>query len=312
MEIYRHLKEIREKRPAAVSLGFFDGLHLGHTMLLTSCVAFARERSLSADVFTFKDHPKNIMSGEIIVPRLMPESEKIDRLSSLGIDRIFEFDFADYFHTMQPEDFAKKMLAGAFSAEAVFCGFNFRFGAQASGDTESLKKLGRIYRFETHVIDPVYASDRLISSSLIRRCINNGDVELAGCLLGRDYALNGIVEKGRSLGRALGFPTANFFPDREMTIPFYGVYVTETLVDGAKYPSVSNVGVCPTVADETFARVETHILDKDIDLYDKEITVMFKSMLRKERRFKDEEALKRQIASDTDSARHYFSTYAVL
>ena len=306
MEIYRSASEIKELKPSAVALGFFDGLHLGHTALLSESLKFAKEHGLSADVFTFRDHPKNIMSGEMLIPRLMSEPEKLDRLEKMGVDRVFDFDFEDHFHTMPPVDFAKTLLADAFCARAVFCGFNFRFGANASGTPGILKQIGGENGFDTLVMDPVYVAGRLVSSTLIRRCINSGDVEPAGRLLGREYSLSGVVEKGRGLGQGFGFPTANFFPDMTMTLPPHGVYITETVADGEIYPSVSNIGICPTIKLEGSLRIEAHLLDRDIDLYGKEITVIFKKMLRKERRFEGEEALKRQIASDALAARQYF------
>ena len=306
MEIYQSVDEINEQKPSAIALGFFDGLHLGHTALLTECVEFAKEHGLSADVFTFRDHPKNIMSGKMLIPRLMPEPEKLDRLKVLGVDRVFDFDFEDHFHTMPPEDFAKTLLADAFCAKAVFCGFNFRFGANAAGTPGILKQIGEGIGFDTFIMDPVYVAGRLVSSTLIRRCINSGDVEPAGRLLGREYSLSGIVEKGRGLGQGFGFPTANFYPDMDMTLPAHGVYITETAADGEIYPSVSNVGICPTIKIEGSLRIETHLLDRDIDLYGKVITVLFKKMLRKERRFEGEEALKKQIAADAFAARQYF------
>ena len=306
MEIYRSVEEIIERRPSAIALGFFDGLHLGHTALIEECVGFAKQRGLSADVFTFRDHPKNVMSGEMLIPRLMSEKEKLERLSMLGIDRVFDFNFSDFFHTLLPEDFAQKLLLDAFSAEAVFCGFNFRFGADAAGNPEKLRELGEKYGFDTYIMDPVYVAGRLVSSSLIRRCVNCGDVEPAGRLLGREYTLTGLVEKGRGLGQDFGFPTANFFPDKEMTLPPHGVYITEVYTGGERHPSVSNVGVSPTIKAVGAVRVETHLLDQHIDLYGKEIIISFSKMLRKERRFDSEEALIRQITTDAGSARQYF------
>jgi len=306
MEIYHSESEISERRPAAVALGFFDGLHLGHTALITDCVSFARARALSADVFTFRDHPKNVMSGELIIPRLMTEAEKLSRLEALGVDRVFDFDFSDRFHAMPPEDFAKALLTDTFSAEAVFCGFNFRFGADAAGTPAILKEFGVAYGFAAHVIGPVYIADRLVSSTLIRRSINLGDVEPAARLLGREYSLTGIVEKGRGRGHGFGFPTANFSPAPGMTLPARGVYITEAFTDGKRLPSVSNIGVCPTIKPEGALRIETHLLDRDMDLYGKEIKVDFHKMLRKERHFENTEALKRQIAADAQKARWFF------
>jgi len=219
MEIYRTTRDIKEKRPSALALGFFDGLHLGHTTLLKKCVEFARERELSADVFTFRDHPANVLSGEMQVPRIITESEKLLGLSALGVDRVFDFDFADNFHTMPPEEFAQNLLADAFSANAVFCGFNFHFGADAAGTPAMLKELGKTCGFDTHVIEPVCVGEHLVSSSLIREFVSVGDVVSASRLLGRDYSFGGKVQMGRRFGRVIGFPTANIVPDKSLTLP---------------------------------------------------------------------------------------------
>jgi len=308
MEIYRTTKDINKNRPSALALGFFDGLHLGHTTLLDKCIEFARERGYSADVFTFRDHPKNVLSGEMLVPRIITESEKLLKLSALGIDRVFDFDFTESFHKMPPEEFARDLLAEAFAVKAVFCGFNFRFGADASGTPATLKDLGNTYDFETHVIEPVCVGDNLVSSSLIRSCINSGDVGSASSLLGREYSLGGSVQMGRRLGRILGFPTANIVPDKSLTLPANGVYITETLVGGVLYPSISNIGVRPTINDLGSVSIETHLLDFDGDLYGSYLSVQFKTMIREERHFENEEHLRRQIAIDTEKARQFFST----
>jgi len=306
MEIYRAVADIEGKKPSAIALGFFDGVHVGHTALIEKCVSFARKNGLSADIFTFRTHPKNILKGEMLIPRLMPESEKLLIISQLGINRVFDFDYSDDFHKMPPDFFARTLLKDVFSAEEVFCGFNFHFGADAAGDPEVLKELGRSYGFNTQVLDPVYVSDHIVSSSLIRRCVNSGDVEPAARLLGRDFFLTGVVKRGRGIGRVFNFPTANFTPDSDITLPPYGVYVTETLADGKLYPSVTNVGVSPTIKDFTSIRVETHLLDLDLPLYGKEIKVLFKKMLREERFFDTEDALIRQITADAEAARQFF------
>ena len=306
MEVLTSKDEIGAKRPAAIALGFFDGLHLGHIELISKCVAYAKTKGLSADIFTFRNHPKNVISGKLLIPRLMTEKEKLRHFEELGSDRIYDFDFADGFHSMLPQTFAKNYLKDLFTAEAVFCGFNYHFGAEAAGDTAMLSDFGKELGFKTNILDPVYVEDRIVSSSLIRHCINSGEVESAACLLGRDYGLEGVVEKGRKVGRSIGFPTANIIPDPELTLPACGVYVTETYDNGELYPSVSNIGVNPTVSDSDTIRVETHLLDTDISLYGKTIKVFFKKMLRSEQRFNDKEALKRQITYDAERARLYF------
>jgi len=306
MEIFRNLSSIGTRCSSAVALGFFDGLHIGHIELISSMITYAQEHRLSADIFTFSDHPKNAMSGTLAIPRLMTEAEKLDRLAALGVDRVFDFDFAHGFHTMSPDFFAHMMIKESFSAEAVFCGFNFRFGADAAGDPKTLRELGRLYGYKTFVIKPVHLDGMLVSSSVIRRSINSGDAVTAGFMLGKDYSMTGVVEEGRRLGHTLGFPTANITPDPQLTLPALGVYVTEVYAKGSRYRSVSNVGVNPTVASGNAIRLETHLLGEDIELYGETITVFLKKMLRAEQRFDNEEALKLQISSDVEAAKNYY------
>ena len=305
--VYGNEAEIGKGRPSAVTLGFFDGLHIGHTALISRCVDFARMHGLSADVFTFRDNPRNVMTGKLAVPRLLSETEKLKRLKALGVDRIFDFDFADGFHAMPPEAFAKNLIKEAFRAEAVFCGADFRFGANASGDAARLRALGREYGFEVYILDSVNLDGHIVSSTLIRHLVNSGETERASRFLGRKYGLSGVVEKGKEIGRGFGFPTANIFPDPRLTLPARGVYVTETLAKGAVYNSVSNVGVNPTIAEGNAVRVEAHLLDHDVSLYGEKITVLFRKMLRPERRFENIEALKRQVSSDIEAARQFFA-----
>ena len=307
MEVFRSISDIKGPAPpSAVALGFFDGLHLGHAALISRTAEYAASRGLSPAVFTFNEHPANIMRGKLAVPRLLTEDEKLERLSALGIDRVYDFDFSDGFHSMEPEAFASALLKEAFSAETVFCGFNFRFGAEAAGDTAALESYGKTFGFEANIMDPVYVAGRLVSSTLIRRCINAGDVEPAARLLGREYSLAGTVEKGRSLGKSFGFPTANFIPPAGICLPAHGVYITEAVIDSTTYPSVSNIGTAPTIEGGGAVRAETHILDFDAPLYGQQITIAFKKMLRKERHFENEEALMRQIANDKEAANLFF------
>ena len=330
MEVLCSKAEIRERRPSAAALGFFDGLHIGHARLIDECVFYAKQHGLSADVFTFREHPKNIMCSKLVIPRLCTEAEKLCRIENDfvrdgkgGVDRVFDFDFADGFHTMTPDAFAKDLLKGAFCVEAVFCGFDFRFGADAAGDANMLVELGERYGFDIFVLDPVYLEGQLVSSTLVRSLIESGDVELANKMLGRGYSLAGVVEKGRKLGRVLGFPTANFAPDPELTLPELGVYATVTeIVKGAgpedSFLSVTNVGTAPTVCDSKAVRIETHLLgDPDrvdseanglIELYGEHIRVKFMKMLRKEQRFDNKEELVSQIAADKEAALQYLQT----
>ncbi|MDR0874768.1 MAG: bifunctional riboflavin kinase/FAD synthetase [Clostridiales Family XIII bacterium] len=303
MQIFGGKSQIHGLPSVSVALGFFDGVHLGHRVLIERSISYARKTGNAAAVFTFRDHPKNVISGTTCVKRLLSEADRNKIFESLGIDYVFEFDFADGFHEMSPDAFAGDLLCNTFGASAVFCGYNFRFGALARGDADTLRALGVLYGFEVDVVDRVEVGGQPVSSTRIRALIEKGKVCEANRLLGEDFRLSGTVLHGNARGRTIGFPTANFKPDPVMVWPSYGVYATTVSVPGTDkpLPAVTNFGTRPTVGGkETLA--ETHIFGYTDDLYGKEIVVTFCRHLREEKKFDTFEALKQQIEKDKAAA----------
>jgi riboflavin kinase/FMN adenylyltransferase len=307
MEIFEEIHSIGNIKETAVALGFFDGVHLGHRALLARCAEEARAAGLASAVFTFREHPQNVMSGRRLVKRLLPPQDKLAVFESLGIDYVFNLAFEEGFHTMPPARFAKTLLCGVFRAKIVICGFNFHFGKNASGDSAALQGLGGKDGFAVRIIDPVILRGETISSSLIRRRIAEGRITDANAMLGRPYALKGVVAEGNRLGRELGFPTANFALDPVMAQPAFGVYTADTVVGGRALPSVVNIGVKPTVGGHK-KLVETHILDFHEDIYGKDIRVDFLRMQRTEQKFANLKALAACIAKDKSDAELFFRT----
>ncbi|GHU67032.1 riboflavin biosynthesis protein [Clostridia bacterium] len=307
MEIFTRNDQIRDIGPTSVALGFFDGVHLGHRVLLKNCISYAASVGTASAVFTFRESPTNVLSGTNKVKRLLSEADRNRVFEALGIDYLFEFDFADGFHKMTPEVFARDLLHNSFGARAAFCGFNFRFGARAQADPEILKHLGREYGFETFVTEPVETGGKPVSSTRIRALVEKGKIEEANGLLGVNFRLSGKVRHGAARGRTIGFPTANFNPDPGMVCPAYGVYVTAARIpdESKPLPAVTNIGVKPTVGG-TELLVETHIIDYENDLYGKDIEVAFLQHLRAERKFDRFEQLKHQITEDKAAAEAYF------
>ncbi|MDR1815746.1 MAG: riboflavin biosynthesis protein RibF [Clostridiales Family XIII bacterium] len=316
MQIYTDTKSIPELPRTSVALGFFDGLHLGHRALIARCVDGAARHGRQSAVFTFREHPRNVLSGKRLVSRLLSPDDKRLLLAELGVAYLFELDFAAGFHTMPPESFARDLLVEKFHASSVLCGFNFRFGAGASGDADTLIGLGETYGFKTFVLDPVRirtevdeATALTVSSTLIREKIRSGDTQAAAAMLGRPYRLSGAIAPGKKLGHTLGFPTANFPLDPAMTPPAPGVYVTRTAIAGAggsAHASVTNVGYNPTTDAPHAVMVETHLLDWSGDLYGQSLCVEFHKMLRPEIKFDNLESLKTAIAENAAEARRYW------
>jgi riboflavin kinase/FMN adenylyltransferase len=311
MKIFTELKHMPDIPPTAVALGNFDGVHLGHAELIRRSVALARECGLAPAVFTFSNHPCNVLGGKTLIRSVCTESDKEAILGALGVEYLFSFKFDEGFHAMSPETFISDLLLSTLNARAVSCGFNFRFGAEAAGGPDLLREAAASRGFGLVVMKPYRVDGTLVSSTAIRERVEGGDVAGAARLLGRPFSIKGEIMKGNGLGRNLGFPTANIALPDGLVVPAYGVYVTESrLGDGAEEPppsgaflrSVTNVGMRPTIGDEKLL-AETHIFGApDKNLYGRQIRVNFLSMLRRERRFSGLEELKAHVELDKRSA----------
>ena len=314
MIIFNELSEINNVPGLAVALGSFDGVHLGHQALIKKTVEEARKKGLASGVFTFSTHPKNVIQGSGSVKNILYKQEKEEIISSLGVDYLFDVPFTEEIMKMGKEEYVKKLLLDKCNAKLISCGFNHRFGFKAEGDTEYLEKMGAENGFDTLIMEPFIISDNVVSSSLIRTLIASGRVDRCPEFMGRPYSVKGEVVVGNRLGRTLGFPTSNLIIDEEMVSPPNGVYVTYCTYNGKRYPSVTNVGVKPTVSKigedgkalENKKNIETHIFDFEKELYGKEIMVEFLLKTRDEVKFDDLEDLKEQIVRDCTEARKYF------
>ena len=304
MIIFENLDEINNIEPTALALGNFDGVHLGHQALIQTMVEKAREKGLKAAVFTFSNHPRNLLPGKTPVLNITLEGQKSQIIESLGVDYLFNIEFTKEIMTMEPEDFIKKLLVDKFNARDVFCGFNYNYGFKAKGTPELLKEKGKEWGFDVECIPAVIIHDDVVSSSLIRTLIASGQVEKCEMYMGRHYAIDGEVVVGNRLGRTLGFPTSNLVISPDMVTPPNGVYVTYCTYNGHRYPSVTNVGHKPTIGQYE-KNVETHIFNFDKELYGKHINVEFLQKTRDEVKFDSVEELSEQILRDCRDAREY-------
>ena len=285
------------------ALGFFDGVHLGHQALLTACRELADQNGCQAGAVTFTAHPDSLVLGE--PPALLNTSDDRARLLySCGVDVVKEIPFDRELMTTHWSVFLNSLVAAG--AAGFVCGDDFRFGSGGLGTPKKLaaycEKRGLPY-----VVVPEQLMDGArISSTRIRNCLEQGDMETVSRLLGHPHVLTGVVTSGKQLGRKLGFPTANLPLPVELATPKFGVYVCVTLVDDQTYVSLVNVGVRPTVNGEGVI-AEVHLLDFEGDLYGKEITVAFYAFLRPEQKFDSLKELKAQIAQDSAQVRKIFS-----
>jgi len=288
-----------------ITLGNFDGLHLGHQELIKKIILRAKETGGLSMVVTFRPHPLKILAPEKCPPLISIYEEKIRLLEKLGIDVLVKIPFTLDFSAMEPRDFVHDILVDLLGAKEIFVGYNYRFGKGRKGNISMLKELGKELGFIVREVEQVSLNGEVVSSTRIRQLLINGEVEPAAKLLGRPYALCGIVIKGDGRGRGLGFPTANL-ASRHSIIPSNGVYAVRLFVRDKYYNGIVNIGMRPTFDAKSMA-VEAHIFDFDEDIYGEEMTVYFAGKIREERKFGSAEALINQINADINSAKDLLS-----
>lgn len=289
-------------RPAAVAVGNFDGLHLGHRKILAVLDGLAGSRRLSSLVLTFDPHPERAL-GKRAVRMIDTLEQRLERLRGVGVGAVLVVRFDKGFCGLSGGDFAERILRGRLDAREVVVGRDFRFGRDRRAGIASLEALGRRLGFGVRAVAPEVVDGVPVSSSLIRRLLVHGRVEEAARLLGRPYEIAGTVVEGRALGRSLGTPTANLRTANEI-LPD-GVFVSATVWRGRLLPSVTSIGTNPTFGRNPVS-VETHILDRQVRLDEAELTVCLLRKIRPTRKFRDREALAAAIRRDIEAARGYF------
>ncbi|PYS72334.1 MAG: hypothetical protein DMF69_07905 [Acidobacteria bacterium] len=292
-------------RPTVLTLGVFDGLHLGHQLIMETLAERAREVGAVPTVITFDPHPRAVLHPESAPPLLQTFDQKIEAFGVLGIEQTIIVRFTQEFASIRAADFLRAVVKERLQAKEVYLGKGFAFGHNREGNIELLKKLGSELGFVAGEVPEVRLRGRRVSSSKIRELLASGNVNLARRMLGRPYGVEGRVERGDERGHQLGFPTANLHPQNRV-IPKNGVYVTGTLIDGQWRRSVTNIGLRPTFGQATEPSVETYVMNWDGDLYGDVIRVRFLYRLRDERKFGSIEELKSQIGRDVGRAHSYF------
>jgi len=283
------------------ALGNFDGVHRGHQKILDRVCRQAAERGGTPVVVTFDPHPPRVVRPDKAPPLLMTLDQKIEAFRSAGIQGVAVVHFTPDMARWEPETFVETVLIDWLKVSEVWVGANFLFGRDRSGTFTLLKALGEDRGFRADKIDPVRFKDFVVSSTRVRHLISEGRVDEAGALLGRHYALDGIVVHGDARGRELGYPTANLETRNEL-LPAYGIYATIAVIDQVFYPAVTSVGIRPTIGDNR-VMVETYLLDASMDLYGKPMRVAFVRWLRDEQKFDSLEMLTTQIGADCEAAR---------
>jgi riboflavin kinase/FMN adenylyltransferase len=302
MRIIRGLESYpSDATPAAVALGIFDGVHLGHRAILDTAVQTAHAAGIQAVACTFDPHPMDVLQPQRASAPIASLDERLELIAERGIDATVVLAFTRELARMEPEAFVKDVLHGRLRAQQVIVGYNHTFGRGARGDADLLKALAPRVGLEAIVVPPLVIDGVAVSSSGIRGALREGDVARAARYLGRSYSIAGEVVRGAGRGRGLGFPTANVQPERPLLVPT-GVYACRARVADRATPAVVNIGVRPTFG-ETVLAVEAHLLDFAGDVYGARMSLAFVERLRGEQKFPGVEALRAQIAADVARAR---------
>ena len=305
MQYIQGIRDFSLDRPSAVTLGKFDGVHMGHQKLIEMIQEKAKQENLLSVVFTFDKIPLRLCPQKN-QHFITTNTERRMFLEKQGVDVEIEYPFTEDFMNMEPEAFIEEILIGRLHAKYVVVGTDYHFGKGRMGNAQMLLERGPEYGFETTIVEKERYQEREISSTYVREELRLGHMETVNVLLGRPYSIYGIVSKGKQLGRQLNLPTLNIYPRDRKLLPPNGVYASVTRLDGKEYFGVTNLGVRPTLDDSPLLSVETNLFDYNDDAYGHYIEVQLMHFLRQEMKFDSIETLKKQMESDASFAREMF------
>lgn len=299
MNIYYDIKDFKPVPNAVVTIGTFDGVHRGHQEILRNMVNRAHELGGESVVVTFYPHPRQVLSHDSGIKFITSQQEKINHLNALSIDNLIIIEFTKEFAAVPSEDFITDYIVKYIHPAVLIIGYDHHFGKGRTGDFEMLFELGNKYHFKVEKIQEQDVDNVAVSSTKIRNYLVNGDIRQANQLLGYQFSYTGKVVHGQRIGHDLGYPTANIDVAEEFQlIEKPGVYATFVDTDGRSYPSMTYIGKRPTMHDNRPQSIETHIINFDNNLYDKEIKIRFVEFVRDDKKFDNFEALKHQIDID--------------
>jgi len=303
MQVFNYRKKPAENPNSIVTIGNFDGIHLGHRALISSVVNEASKKDFRSALVTFDPHPQEIIHSKTNIPRICTAEHQLHLLEEIGLDEVHLIPFTKKLSQMSPEKFALKFLINRFNLSKLVIGYDFRFGKFRAGDFKLLESLSKKYNFLLEEISPIKEKDQTVSSTLIRQLIKELRFSEIRSYLGREFSLFGQVVLGDKRGKILGFPTANIRPGVTLALQ-KGVYVSKIKLDSKIHYGVSNVGIKPTFGKNDVT-VETWIFNFDKDIYGKFIEIIPLYLLRLEKKFISVKALKKQVTLDIKAAHNY-------
>jgi riboflavin kinase/FMN adenylyltransferase len=299
MKVFNNIEQISKDRNTVLTIGTFDGFHIGHREIIRSVTETARENDSRNFVITFEPHPRSVISKDYDVKLITTIDEKIELFEKAGIENVLIINFTLDFSKLTAEEFVSEYLVNKIGINSIILGHDHKLGKDRAGGEDKIKELGAKYGFNVVPVSAVQIDDEIISSTKVRNALLNGELDKVNKFLGRDYSINGKVVEGAKRGRTLGFPTANINPDDpNKIIPSNGIYFVEFIVREQKYFGLLNIGTRPTFDDSAKVILEAYLYDFNGDIYGEDVSVILLSRMRDELKYNTKEELIAQMEID--------------
>ena len=307
LKIISNFNSFSIKHKTIVTIGTFDGVHIGHQKIIKQLVETGQKEGLKSVILTFFPHPRMVLQKDANIKLIHTINERSSILENLGLDYLLIKKFTKAFSRLSAEDFVKQILIDKLNVKKIIIGYDHRFGRNRNASIEELKAFGKTYNFEVEEISAQDIDDVAVSSTKIRKALNEGSIVKANSYLGHPFMVTGNVVKGKGLGKQLNFPTANIYIEEAYKlIPKYGSYIVSSVIDGNTFFGMMNIGINPTVDGEK-ENIEIHFFNFNKDIYDKKIQINLLKRIRNEQKFESVEELKKQLKKDKQTALNFIA-----